>query len=205
MKPDWQSIERLLQSWEFDLEADGYPAALPGAGTNWPHVGQRVVRTISIIRWRYVGWSAGGACGSFEDESQGCMSWLPRSCRLLVPGVDWFWPEKLLRHCQTLTSILFPRTLQKDCHRATNADRFGVSTFPLALLESSPKILFTGGYQALALTLLGGFGAATGASRSGAAGRKHRSQRQAAQPAATERHAVAPFRAPRQLDLLRGF
>ena len=160
--------------------------------------------TISIIRWRYVGWSAGGACEFFEDESQGCVSWLPRSCRLLVPGVDRFWPEKLLRCCQALISVLLPRTLQKDCHRATNADRFGVSNFPLPLFEPGPKSCATV-VTSSRPDSAGRVRGRDGRTRSGAAGRISIGAVRNGPARRDERHAVATFRAPRQVDPVRGF
>ena len=52
---------------------------------------------------------------------------------------------------------------------------------------------------------LGGFGAATGATRSRAAGRSRIGDDGNGPARHDERQAFATFRAPRQLDLLRGF
>ncbi len=103
--------------------------------------------TISIIRWRYVGWSAGGACESFEDESQGCVSWLPRSCRLLVPGGRSVLAGKAL---EALPGTHF-RPFSADtpeglppCYKCRSVRGFKL---PAAALRVWPEILFNGGYQ----------------------------------------------------------
>ena len=120
------------------------------------------------------------------------------------PGVDGFWPEKLSRRCQALIPIRFPRTLQKDRHRATNADRFRVSNFRLPLFEAGPKSCSTV-VTSSRPDSAGRVRGRDGRMRSGAAGRISSGADGSGPARRDERHAVATFRAPRQLDLVRGF
>ena len=169
------------------------------------HVGQRVgaARFRSYDGGMWDGRPVGLASLSRTNRKAACHGY-PALADCSSRGVDRFWPEKLLRRCQALIPILFPRTLQKDCRRATNADRFGVSNFPLPLFESGPKSCSTV-VTSSRPDSAGRVRGRDGRTRSGAAGRISGGAVRNGSARRDERHAVATFRAPRQVDLVRGF